>query len=408
MPPVTASSEVEDAVAFRTLDQLDVKGKRVLTRVDFNVPLEDGRITDDNRITSVIPTIRALLDAGASVLLVSHLGRPKGKPDPKYSLAPVAAHLNDLLGMPVTLAEDVVGPSAQQIAGHLKPGDVAMLENVRFEPGEEKNEPDFAHKLAGLADTYVNDAFGAAHRAHASTEGVAHLLPSAAGLLMARELDALGKVLAAPERPVVVLLGGAKISDKIGVINRFMESADAILVGGGIGNTLLKADGNELGKSLVEGDALDTATGLLRQAREERRMLGIPSDVVVAPSVEQAADAHVVAVDGIGTADAAFDIGPETLDRFTGIIRTAKTIVWNGPMGLFEVQPFDRGTRAIAEAVAASDAYSVVGGGDSVAALQQTGLADKISHISTGGGASLEFLEGRTLPGVAALEGDAS
>jgi phosphoglycerate kinase len=399
---------MENVVAFRTLDQLDVKGKRVLTRVDFNVPLEDGRITDDTRIASAIPTIRALLDAGAAVLLVSHLGRPKGKPNPKYSLAPVAAHLSDELGLPVPLAADVVGPSAQQIAENLKPGEVAMLENVRFEPGEEKNDAAFARQLAGLADAYVNDAFGAAHRAHASTEGVAHLLPSAAGLLMARELEALGKVLAAPEHPVVVLLGGAKISDKIGVINRFMESADAILVGGGIGNTLLKAEGNELGKSLVEADALETAAGLIHQAKAESRTLGIPSDVVVAPSVEQATEAHVVAADGIGTADAAFDIGPETIDRFTGIIRTAKTIVWNGPMGLFEVQPFDRGTRAIAEAVAASSAYSVVGGGDSVAALHQTGLADKISHISTGGGASLEFLEGRTLPGVAALEGDAT
>ncbi|HEX5165597.1 MAG TPA: phosphoglycerate kinase [Thermomicrobiales bacterium] len=395
-------------MAARTLDQLDLKGKRVLTRVDFNVPLEDGRITDDTRMTAAIPTIRALLEAGAAVLLVSHLGRPKGKPDPKYSLAPVAAHLRELLGMQVTLAEDVVGPSAQRISGNLKPGEVAMLENVRFEPGEEKNDPEFARKLADLADVYVNDAFGAAHRAHASTEGVAHLLPSAAGLLMARELDALGKVLSAPEHPVVVLLGGAKISDKIGVINQFMQRADAILVGGGIGNTLLKAEGHQLGTSLVEADALDTASKLLQRAREEGRTLGIPSDVVVAPSVEQASEARVVAADSIGAEEAALDIGPETVDRYTGVIRTAKTIVWNGPMGLFEVQPFDRGTRAIAEAVAASNAYSVVGGGDSVAALQQSGLADKISHISTGGGASLEFLEGRTLPGVAALEGDAT
>lgn len=395
-------------MAFRTLDQLDVRGKRVLTRVDFNVPLDDGRITDDTRITSAIPTIQALLDAGAAVLLVSHLGRPEGQPNPNYSLAPVAAHLSELLGQPVTLAEDVVGPSAQSVAKSVAPGQVAMLENVRFEPGEEKNDPDFASKLAALADAYVNDAFGAAHRAHASTEGVAQLLPNAAGLLMARELDALGKVLAAPERPVVVLLGGAKISDKIGVITRFMETADAILVGGGIANTMLAAAGNELGRSLVEAGALDTASALLKQAGDEGKTLVVPTDVVVAPSVERASEAKVVAAREIGSDDAAFDIGPATVAAFSELIAGAKTVVWNGPMGLFEVEPFDRGTRAVAEAVAASGAYSVVGGGDSVAALQQMGLADEISHISTGGGASLEFLEGQTLPGVAALEGDRS
>lgn len=395
-------------MAFRTLDQLDVRGKRVLTRVDFNVPLDDGRITDDTRITSAIPTIQALLDAGAAVLLVSHLGRPEGQPNPNYSLAPVAAHLSELLGQPVTLAEDVVGPSAQSVAKSVAPGQVAMLENVRFEPGEEKNDPDFASKLAALADAYVNDAFGAAHRAHASTEGVAHLLPNAAGLLMARELDALGKVLAAPERPVVVLLGGAKISDKIGVITRFMETADAILVGGGIANTMLAAAGNELGRSLVEAGALDTASALLKQAGDEGKTLVVPTDVVVAPSVERASEAKVVAAREIGSDDAAFDIGPATVAAFSELIAGAKTVVWNGPMGLFEVEPFDRGTRAVAEAVAASGAYSVVGGGDSVAAMQQMGLADEISHISTGGGASLEFLEGQTLPGVAALEGDRS
>ncbi|MEX1157816.1 MAG: phosphoglycerate kinase [Thermomicrobiales bacterium] len=395
-------------MAIRTLDQLDVSGKRVLTRVDFNVPLEDGRITDDTRITLAIPTIRTLLDSGAAILLVSHLGRPKGKPNPKYSLAPVASHLSDLIGQPVALADDVIGPSAESIASALLPGQVAMLENVRFEPGEESNDPEFARRLARLADAYVNDAFGAAHRAHASTEAVAHLLPNAAGLLMARELAALGKVLSSPERPFMVLLGGAKISDKIGVITRFMESADAILVGGGIANTMLAASGHELGKSLVERDAVDTARSLLNQARDEGKTLVIPSDVVVAASVEQASESRTVPVDAIGSGEAAFDIGPATVTEFAGLIANAKTVVWNGPMGLFEVEPFDRGTRAIAEAVAASGAYSVVGGGDSVAALQQMGLADQISHISTGGGASLEFLEGRTLPGVAALEGDAT
>ena len=394
-------------MAFRTLDQLDVKGKRVLTRVDFNVPLEDDRITDDTRITSALPTIQALLAAGAGVLLVSHLGRPKGQPNPTYSLAPVATRLSELIGQPVELANDVVGPSARAVANNLQPGQVAMLENVRFEPGEEKNDPELARQLATLAGAYVNDAFGAAHRAHASTEGAAHLLPNAAGLLMARELDALGKVLESPERPVVVLLGGAKISDKIGVITRFMESADAILVGGGIANTMLKASGHELGTSLVENEALDTAQTLLRQARDEGRTLVVPSDVVVAPSIDRASESRVVQADSVGSNRAALDIGPDTVKAFSTMIAGARTIVWNGPMGLFEVEPFDRGTRAVAEAVAASRAYSVVGGGDSVAALQQMGLADQISHISTGGGASLEFLEGRTLPGVAALEGDA-
>lgn len=394
-------------MAFRTLAELDVKGKRVLTRVDFNVPLDDGRITDDTRITSAIPTIQALLDAGAAVLLISHLGRPKGQPNPRYSLAPVADHLSELIGKPVQLAEDIVGPSAQAIAEALQPGQVAMLENVRFEPGEEKNDRELARQLADLADVYVNDAFGTAHRAHASTEGVAHLLPNAAGLLMARELEALGKVLAAPERPFVVLLGGAKISDKIGVITHFMQSGDAILVGGGIANTLLKAEGNELGTSLVEDDALDTARSLLQQARDGGKQLVVPADVVVAPSIDRASESRTVSADSIGADDAAFDIGPATLEAFKKLISSARTVVWNGPMGLFEVEPFDRGTHAVAEAVAASGAYSVVGGGDSVAALQQMGLADQISHISTGGGASLEFLEGRTLPGVAALEGGA-
>jgi phosphoglycerate kinase len=391
-------------MSFRTLDQVDVKDKRVLTRVDFNVPLEDGRITDDTRMTSALPTIRLLLDRGAAVILVSHLGRPKGQSNPRYSLAPVAARLEALLDQPVALAEDVVGPSARAIVRSLAPGGVAMLENVRFEPGEEKNDPALARELAELADVYVNDAFGAAHRAHASTEGVAHLLPNAAGLLMARELEALGKVLASPDRPLVVLLGGAKISDKIGVIDRFMASADAILVGGGIANTLLKANGNELGVSLVEEDALATARSLIEKARSRGRELIVPTDVVVAPSVERAGEARVVATSEIGPDDAAFDIGPDTVDAFRDQIKRAGTIVWNGPMGLFEVEPFDRGTRAIAEAVAKSNAYSVVGGGDSVAALTLMGLADQISHISTGGGASLEFLEGKPLPGVVALE----
>jgi phosphoglycerate kinase len=389
-------------MAFRTLDQLDVRGKRVLTRVDFNVPLDNGSVGDDTRITAALPTIRYLLDQGAAVLLCSHLGRPKGAPDPRFSLGPVADHLSDLLGMPVPLAADVVGESARSLASALRPGQVAMLENVRFEPGEEKNDDELARQLAALADCYVNDAFGAAHRAHSSTEGVAHLLPSAAGLLMARELEALGRVLQSPEAPLVVIFGGAKISDKIGIIRQFMDRADAVLVGGGIANTLVLARGQEVGTSLVERDSLSTAQELLAAAKAGKGNLSVPSDFVVARSVEDAPASRVTTT--VRPDEAIFDIGPESVAAFGRHIRDARTIVWNGPMGLFEVPPFDAGTRAVAEAVAASDAFSVVGGGDSVAALQEMGLADQIGHVSTGGGASLEFLEGKTLPGVAALE----
>ncbi len=389
-------------MAFRMLDELDVAGKRALVRVDFNVPLDGQRITDDTRIRAALPTIRRLLDHGAAVILVSHLGRPKGKVDPKYSLRPIADRLGELLGVPIRFASDVVGPSAQEIAATIEPGQVALLENVRFEPGEEKNDDDLATKLASLADVYVNDAFGAAHRAHASTAGVAGKLPNAAGLLMARELFALSKALDDPARPLVVLLGGAKISDKIGVIRKFLGSADAILVGGGIANTLLAAQGREVGRSLVEQTSLDVAREILRDAERSQCALLIPTDFVVAASPEDAANARTVTE--VQPDQAIFDIGPETVAAFADWIRKAKTIVWNGPMGLFEIPPFDAGTRAIAAAVAASDGYSIVGGGDSVAAVQQTGLASEIDHISTGGGASLEFLEGRTLPGVAALE----
>lgn len=389
-------------MAFRTLDELEVRGKRVLVRVDFNVPLDGDRITDDTRIQAALPTIRALVDRGASVILVSHLGRPKGKVDPKYSLKPLADRLAELLGQPVRFAADVVGASAREIASTIQPGDVALLENVRFEPGEEKNDEDLAGSLAGLADVYVNDAFGAAHRAHASTAGVAGLLPSAAGLLMECELSALSKALDDPQRPLVVLLGGAKISDKIGVIRKFLDTADAILVGGGIANTLIAAEGREMGRSLVEESSLDVAREILADAKFSSCDLVIPQDFVVAASPEDAGNAR--SVTEVQPDQAVFDIGPKTVGEFAAWIAKAKTIVWNGPMGLFEVTPFDAGTRAIAEAVAASDGYSIIGGGDSVAAVQQTGLADQIDHISTGGGASLEFLEGQTLPGVAALE----
>lgn len=391
-------------MSFRTLDQLDVRGKRVLTRVDFNAPMREGRITDDTRIRSALPTIRALLQRGAAVLLVSHLGRPKGKVRPKESLRPVAERLGELLGQPVRMADDVVGPSAQALARELQPGEVGLLENVRFEPGEEKNDPEFARRLATLADAYVNDAFGAAHRAHASTEAVAHVLPNAAGLLMQHELEALGRVLHDPATPFVVIFGGAKVSDKIGIIRQFMAKADALLVGGGLANTFIKAAGHEVGTSLVEDDSLEVAGALRSGAHRRHVKLMLPADVVVATSSDAGATSRVAAVNDIRPDEAIFDIGPETRRAFAAEIAGARTIVWNGPMGLFEKPPFDAGTRAIADAVAASDSYSVVGGGDSVAALHESGQADKIDHISTGGGASLELLEGKTLPGVAALE----
>lgn len=389
-------------MAFRTLDSLDVSGKRVLVRVDFNVPLDGTTITDDTRIQAALPTINTLLDRNAAVILVSHLGRPKGKVVPEFSLAPVAKRLSELLGKDVRFASDVVGPSAQEISQSIQPGDVALLENVRFEPGEERNDEDLAAALAELADVYVNDAFGAAHRAHASTEGVAHKLPHAAGLLMERELSALSRALDDPGRPLVVILGGAKISDKIGVIRKFLDTADAILVGGGIANTLVAAQGKEMGKSLVETGSLDVARQILDDAKTSKCDLVIPTDFVVASSPDDAANAETVTE--VAPDKAALDIGPESIAAFSDWIAKAKTIVWNGPMGLFEVSPFDAGTRAIAAAVAASDGYSIVGGGDSVAAVHQAGLADQMDHVSTGGGASLEFLEGKTLPGVAALE----
>jgi phosphoglycerate kinase len=391
-------------VSLRTIRTMDVYRKRVLTRVDFNVPLRDGRISDDTRVTAALPTIRALLDAGASVLLASHLGRPKGKVDPSLSLKPVAMHLASLLEQPVSLADDVVGPSAATVSEQLMPGSVSMLENLRFEAGEERNDPEFARRLAALADCYVNDAFGAAHRAHASTEAVARILPSAAGLLMEREINALSAVLHDPAAPFVVIMGGAKISDKIGIIRQFMGRADYILVGGGIANTLLKAQGRELGKSLVEDSSIDVARELLASDTHGRILL--PGDFVVAPSPQETQQCRTVT--DISLHESALDIGPSSIKTFQDVIRTARTIIWNGPMGLFEIEPFDKGTRAIAEAVAESGAFSVVGGGDSVAALQQMGIAGRISHISTGGGASLEFLEGKTLPGVAVLEEERS
>ncbi|CAN5772407.1 phosphoglycerate kinase [soil metagenome] len=391
-------------MTLKTLDTLDVAGKRVLVRVDFNVPLEDGQVADDSRIQAALPTIQYLLDHGAAVLLASHLGRPNGQINPDYSLKPVSEYLSSLIDGPVTFATDVVGESAQQVARDLKPGDVALLENVRFEPGEEKNERAFAQKLAALADLYVNDAFGAAHRAHASTAAVAELLPGAAGLLMANEAEVLGRVLSDPDGPLVVILGGAKVSDKIGVIEAFIRKADSILIGGGMANTFLAAQGIKVGRSLVEKDKIDVARSLITQANDAGVELLLPVDIAIAPSLDESAAHQIISVTQSVGDEMILDIGPDTVKLFDAWIGRAGTIVWNGPMGVFEKPPFDAGTRGVAAAVAVADGFSIVGGGDSIAALQKLDLADQINHVSTGGGASLEFLEGQTLPGLAALE----
>lgn len=388
----------------RTIRDIDWAGKRAIVRADFNVPLDGDRITDDTRITAALPTIRALREAGAAVTLMSHLGRPKGKRDEKYSLAPVARRLSELLKIDVPLLPDCVGPEVEAAVKALGPGDVALLENLRFHPEEEANDAGFARGLAALGDVYVDDAFGSAHRAHASTEGITHYLPAVAGLLLERELSALGRALGDPARPFVTILGGAKVSDKIGVIAHLLDKVDALLIGGGMANTFLAAQGHHVGKSLQEADKADLARQLIDRARERGVTLALPSDVVVAAAMNAESPRRTVAADAVPDDQAIFDIGPETVARYAAIIAGARTIVWNGPMGVFEVAPFAAGTRAVAQAVADADAFSIVGGGDSVAAIEESGLADRISHVSTGGGASLEFLEGKMLPGVAALD----
>jgi phosphoglycerate kinase len=383
----------------RTIQDLDIKNKRVLMRVDFNVPLKDGKISDDTRIRAAVPTIQYALDHGASVVLMSHLGRPKGV-DASQSLQPTVARLSELLKRPVQFADDCVGEAVAAQSRALKPGEVLILENVRFHKEEEKNDPDFAKQLAANGDVYVNDAFGSAHRAHASTEAVAHFLPSAAGFLMEKEIKFLGKVFSEPEHPVVVILGGAKISDKLPVINSLLPLADKIIIGGGMANTFLKAEGYELGDSLVEKDALEQANELLSCCSGK---LMLPVDVIVADKFANDANTGEVTIGQIKPGWRALDIGPHTVAQYENALRDARMIIWNGPMGVFEMPKFAGGTTAIATAVAASDAISVIGGGDSVAAVEQAGVADKITHISTGGGASLEFLEGKELPGIAVL-----
>jgi phosphoglycerate kinase len=386
----------------KTVRDIDPRHRRVLVRVDFNVPLKNGAVADDTRIRAALPTIQYLIERGGEVVLCSHLGRPKGGPDPKYSLQPAAQRLGELLGKPVPLVPDCIGPQAEGAAAEMRPGDVILLENLRFHPEEEKNDPGFAQKLSVLADLYVNDAFGSAHRAHASTEGVAHLLPAVAGFLMEKEIEYLGQATENPKHPYVAILGGAKISDKIGVVENLLTKADRILVGGGMANTFLKAQGTAVGDSLVEDGSLDTARKLLDTAGDK---LVLPIDVVLGDKFEAGAQSRIVAVaEGVPAGWRILDIGPRTVAAFGAALKGAALVVWNGPMGVFEFPAFAKGSGAVAQLVAVSGATSIIGGGESVLAVEQAGLAAKMSHISTGGGASLEMLEGKTLPGVAALQ----
>jgi phosphoglycerate kinase len=392
----------------KTIKDVDVAGRRVLVRVDFNVPQhEDGRVKDDRRIRAALPTIRYLMDQGAKTILTSHLGQPKGKPDDpvKFTLRPVADRLSELLGRLVPLVPDCIGPQADAAVAQMKPGDVILLENVRFHPEETKNDPDFASRLAALAELYVNDAFGTAHRANASTEGVAHFVTAVAGFLMQKEIEYLGSVLTDPKRPFVAVLGGAKVASKIGVVNNLLTKVDKLIIGGGMAYTFLKAQGKEIGRSLLDADSLDYCRQVLRDAGDK---ILLPVDVVVADGnpFDKGADAlttRVVSVDAIPAEWEGVDIGPDTAALFAKAVQGAGTVVWNGPMGVFEFPQFAVGTKAMAEALAQSGAITVVGGGDSAAAVDELGYADRITHISTGGGASLEFLEGKQLPGVVAL-----
>ena len=392
-------------MSARKLEDLDLAGRRAFIRVDFNVPTKNGTITDDTRIRASLPTIRYALDKGATVILASHLGRPKGKPNPEYSLKPVAARLSELLGRPVQFAEDCVGDRAREAIERAGTGGVVLLENLRFHPEEEQNDSGFAGQLAELADVYIDDAFGSAHRAHASTEGIVHHVPqAAAGLLMAREVEYLGRVLENPDRPFVAVLGGAKVSDKLEVIENLIPRVDALLIGGAMAYTFLKARGLPVGKSLVEEDLVDEARGIERRAKERTLRFELPVDHVVAPKLEAGAPAGTLDVADPAIGDRmGLDIGPKTVQAYRDIIATGRTVVWNGPMGVFEIDAFANGTMEVARAVASVTGTTIIGGGDSIAAVAKARVTDRITHISTGGGASLEFLGGRKLPGVEAL-----
>lgn len=387
----------------KTIREVDYHDKRVLVRVDFNVPIKDGQVGDDTRMRAALPTLKYLLDQNAALVLCSHLGRPKGEPKPEFSLRPVSVHLSELLGRPVVFVDDCIGPEAEKAAKSLKPGQVLLLENTRFHVGETKNDPKMSRQLSALADLYVNDAFGSAHRAHASTEGVAHYLPGAAGFLLEKEIQYLDQAIANPARPFIAILGGAKVSDKIGVIRNLLKKTDQILIGGGMANTFFKAQGYPVGDSLVEDDVLETARELVQEGGARLRL---PVDVVISDHFEADADSRVILAGPVPDGWRIMDIGPETVANFSKVINGAGAVVWNGPMGVFEFPKFAEGTFGVARAVADSGGTTIIGGGDSVAAINQSGLAEKITHISTGGGASLEMLEGLALPGVAALERD--
>ncbi|MFY9485762.1 MAG: phosphoglycerate kinase, partial [Bacillota bacterium] len=387
-----------------TIDDLEVSGKRVFVRADFNVPMDNNQnITDDRRISAAIPTIQRLLDKGAKVILASHLGRPKGKRVETMSLKPVAERLSELLNRNVTMLDDCIGPEVEKAVAAMSPGDVVLLENLRFYAEEEANDPEFSKKLASLADVYVNDAFGTAHRAHASTEGITKYLPAAAGYLVQKEIEIMGKALTNPERPFLAILGGAKVSTKIDVITNLLDKVDTLIIGGGMTYTFFKARGWEVGNSLLESDKLETAREIERLAEEKGVKLLLPVDNVIADDFSATANTKVVDAGSIPEGWEGLDIGPRTIDLFVNEIKKARTVIWNGPLGAFEMEPFAKGTQAIAEALAQSDAVTIVGGGDSAAAVEQMGFADKMTHVSTGGGAALEFLEGKTLPGIAAL-----
>ena len=390
----------------KTVKDIDVKGKRVICRCDFNVPMKEGVITDTNRITAALPTIKYLLENGASVILMSHLGRPKGQPKPEFTLKPVADKIAELLGQDVIFADAdrVVDDAVRAEAKYLEPGQVMLLQNLRYRPEEEKNDPEFSKDLASLADIYVNDAFGTAHRAHASTAGIADYLPAVSGFLIEKELQFLGEAVNDPKRPFVAVLGGSKVSDKIGVIENLIEKADTIIIGGGMAYTFVKAAGYPVGTSLCEEDKLDLANDLKKKAADKGVKLMLPVDTVIADKFAADAESKVVDITEIPNDWMGLDIGPKTAEAYADEVRKAGTVVWNGPMGVFEFEKFAGGTKAVAYAMAESDATTVVGGGDSASAMKQFGLEDKITHISTGGGASLEFLEGKVLPGVAVLQ----
>lgn len=387
----------------KSMRDIDLKGKRVLVREDFNVPMDNGSITDDTRIVAALPTLQYLIEQDAKIIITSHMGRPKGQVDEQLRLAPVAARLSELLGVPVATAREAVGEAVKSQVDQMQPGELLLLENVRFYPGEESNDPVFAKQLAELADVFINDAFGTSHRAHASTEGVAHHLPAVAGLLMEKELDVLGKALSNPERPFTAIIGGAKVSDKIAVIDNLMNIADNILIGGGLSYTFVKALGFEIGRSLVDNEKIDLALEFLKKAEEKGVNFLLPTDYVVTDDFSADANTQIVNREQIPADWEGIDIGPKTRELYSQVVMESQLVVWNGPMGVFEIEPFSHGTRAVANACAATAGYTIIGGGDSAAAVEKFDLASRMNHISTGGGASLEFMEGKALPGVVAL-----